>query len=146
MLKTNLGVINVFSDKKIYKYTAIPLVNQGKSFIVDGRYKLIIDIPESIKKFEFQCCLDDTMSRESFIDSGEDLALVSFISGKKIMSIGIEDEMEYINIEYISDGLRVIVPGNSEVKQIIIGVAWKNMINVELEGNYTWFAADPTLF
>jgi len=147
MLSTNLGEINVLLNNRNCKYRLIKLTNKKKNFIVDGRCKIVVDISENLnEEIEIQCNLKTDIINKRLIESGEGLASMSFISGKEIVSIGTEDDLEGIICEYLADGFKINVKKDFSVKEIIFGVSWKKMNDVETEELYTWFASDPTLF
>lgn len=75
------------------------------------------------------------------VETGEDLALVSFYMGDTKLSIGTEGDIPGIQYEYFDNGLQLVT--ELELSEIVFYIASKKMVNAEKEDIYTWFAADP---
>lgn len=148
MLKTELGNIIITVNGQISDYTPIKLVNKGRNFTVDGRYQVIVD---NILVFELEtvidCILNDNKSLDlnGYSESGEGLALISFLYNNIKLSIGVEGDIAGVYYEYMIDRLRVKVTKSASLNSLTFFIAWLNMHNTEQEEIYTWFAADPTL-
>lgn len=149
MLKTELGNIIITINGQILDYTPIKLANKVKSFIVDGRYQVIVDnvlVSESEETI-IDCILKDNETRglSGYAESGENLALISFLYNNIKLSIGVEGDISGVYYEYMNDRLRVKLTKSASLNSITFFIAWLTMINTEQEEIYTWFAADPTL-
>ena len=148
MLKTILGNINVIINGENLDYTPVRLSNIGKNYVVDGRYKIIIN-KNKMSKLEniIECVLDarEKFNLDSGEESGEGLALISFTCENIKLSIGVEGDICGVKYEYMKNGLRIKISKEDLINQLNIFVAWITMENVEQQENYTWFAADPTL-
>lgn len=72
--------------------------------------------------------------------------MLSFYSGDRKVSIGVEDELPGTVCSYKEKGLRVTILPNTQIKEIIFGIAWMTMSDIEEQELYTWFAADPSLY
>ncbi len=148
MLKTPIGIIDVLINGKSNYYKSIELINSVKNFSVDGRYKVIVDIPiNKVHDLVIECKLFEFTgdNAKGYIESGERLALISFYRDNIKLSIGVEDETNNVKCSYIDYGLKVILSKEAHLQQIIFGIAWVSMRDKEVEDIYTWFAADPTL-
>jgi len=147
MLKTSLGTVEVLVNGQKYAYKSTKLKNKGGQFSVDGRYKITVDVPIVCDDIVVECVLIDYMvdAIKGCKESGERLALISFDYGNTMLSIGTEDEIPYTYCDYTDCGLRITVSKQADLRQLIFGVAWVAMQDIEKESNYTWFAADPTL-
>lgn len=149
MLKTPVGIIDILINGKSNYYTFMELGKIERNFSVNGRYKVIVDIPsDDVKDVIVECKLIDFMgdNPKGCIESGEQLALISFYRDNIKLSIGVEDEISNVNCGYIDYGLKVIISQKAHLQQISFGVAWILMKDKEMEDIYTWFAADPTLW
>lgn len=89
-IKTELGNIIITINGQLLDYTSIKLANKGKNFTVDGRYQIMVD-------------------NILVSESGEDLALISFLYNNIKLSIGVEGDIPGVNYEYMNDRLRVKV-------------------------------------
>ena len=148
VLKTNLGEINVLINNETYNYKPLEMNKVERNFKVDGRYKLIVDIPKSrLEDIVVECKLVSSNNKiKQGINSGQQLALISLQDDAKEMSIGVEDEIPNVKYQYIDFGIRVIISKEASLHQLVFGIAWITMKDEEIEYIYTWFAADPTLF
>lgn len=149
MLKTELGNIIITINGQILDYTSIRLANKGKNYTVDGRYQVMVDnilVSESEETI-IDCILDDNkaLALNGYSESGEDLALISFLYNNIKLSIGVEGDIPGVNYEYMDDRLRVKVTKSASLNSLTFFIAWLTMHNAEQEEIYTWFAADPTL-
>lgn len=150
MLETGMGTINIRVNGENFQYTPIKLPNAQKQFLVDGRFKIVVDnlsfftndtIIVECEVINFPC-----VNVKGYIESGERLALVSFYYGNLKLSIGVEDEIPAVHCEYVDCGLKVTISKQACLQQIVFGIAWVSMQDEEKEDIYTWFAADPTLY
>jgi hypothetical protein len=148
MLKTPIGFIDVLINGKSNDYKSMKLVNKEKNFSVDGRHKVIVDLPvNQDQDIVIECKLAEFAGDNAMgcIESGERLALISFYQDNIKLSIGVEDEISNVMCCYIDYGVKVILSKEVHLKQVIFGIAWVSMKDREKEDIYTWFAADPTL-
>lgn len=148
MIKTPIGTIDILINGKSNYYSSIELDNRGKNFFVDGRYKIIVDIPfNNDQDIVIECKLSEFTGDnvKGCIEPGEELALISFYRDNIKLSIGTEDEIKNIECSYIDYGLKVTLSKEIHLQKVIFGIAWVFMRNREIEDIYTWFAADPTL-
>lgn len=148
MLKTELGNIIISINGQIINYAPIKLANKGKSFTVDGRYQIIVDNTliselETIIDCVIDC--DKEVALCGYPESGECLALISFMYSNIKLSIGVEGDIPGVYYEYMNDRLRVRVTKSASINKLNFFIAWLTMHNKEQEEIYTWFAADPTL-
>lgn len=147
MLKTVLGDIIIAINSQNFNLSPIKLSNIGSNYIVDERYKIVVDnIDVARKDMMIDCLLkkNEISNLTSYPEPGENLALISFISDDIKLSIGVEGDIPGVSYEYNSEGLRVKIDKETSIKKIIFFIAWKKLKN-EQEEIYTWFAADPTL-
>ena len=147
-MQTFLGEIAIYINKEIYKYEPILLNAKFRHFTVDGRFKIEIDLASiSERPCTIECKLISDKNLKGGIESGEDLALLSFDDDKKRVSIGTIDELEGTECEYLDNGLQVIVHESCIADKILFGVGWMDLRNRdETDDNHTWFAADPAYF
>lgn len=148
MLQTPIGTIDISINEKSYNYKLVELNNVERNFSVDGRYKVIVDVPpNTAQDIIVECRLTDFIgdNAKGCRESGEQLALISFYNDKIKLSIGVEDEISNVNCSYIDYGLKVNISKEAHLQQIAFGIAWISMKDKETEDIYTWFAADPTL-
>lgn len=148
MLKTDIGNIIIAIDGQILDYAPIKLANKGKNFIVDGRYQVIVEnMLFSEGETIIDCIIDNNkmLDLHGYPESGEGLALISFIHNNTKLSIGIEDDIPGVYYQYMNDRLRVNVTKSASLNTFTFFIAWLTMHNKEQEEIYTWFAADPTL-
>ncbi|WP_367566759.1 hypothetical protein [Lacrimispora sp.] len=123
------------------------LDNVNKRYIVDGRYKIIVDLPKTVDNVSVTCTLNSQPSQKisKIIESGEGLALISFYLKKTKLSIGVEEGRPGTVCEYLDNGINVIISNNADMNNVEFYVAWLTMQDEEDEDIFTWFAADPTL-
>ncbi|MCL2610828.1 MAG: hypothetical protein FWE02_04020 [Defluviitaleaceae bacterium] len=147
-MKTNLGNISIYIDKKEVSYDAIPMPLNWRNFSVDGRFKIEIDISKLISSpHEIECKIISNNLNIGEVESGEDLALISFFKNDDKLSIGTIDELEDIECSYLEDGLKVVIGENHNSEKIIFGVSWINLSNRNPEDDtHTWFSSDPSFF
>lgn len=148
MLKTELGNIIITINGKVLDYTPIKLDNKGRNFTVDGRYQVIANnILVSELETVIECILDNdkAVALNGYAESGEGLALISFLYDNIKLSIGVEGDITGVYYEYMNDRLRVKVKKSASLNSLTFFIAWLTMHNTEQEEIYTWFAADPTL-
>lgn len=149
MLETGMGAIDILVNGKSIQYSPIKLSNTQKQFLVDKRFKIIVDNLSSVDdNIVVKCKIINFIgdNAKGCVESGERLALVSFYRGKLKLSIGVENEIPNVRCEYVDFGLKVTVSKQAFLHQIVFGVAWVSMQDEEKEDIYTWFAADPTLY
>lgn len=146
MLFTDLGEIKVTINDIIQPIKAVKLDNFEKRYRVDGRYKVVVDIPEIIETLSIKCMLISHVPANitKVVESGEHLALLSFYQEKKKLSIGVEDEQFGIQCTYLENGINVVANNHANIQTLVFYVAWLTMQDEEKEDIFTWFAADPT--
>lgn len=146
MLKTELGTIKVLVDGQNCNYHIEELSNTQSNYCVDKRYKLTVPVPTNTSKVVVECALTDFMGDKGRggVESGQQLALISFYRGNIKLSLGTEDEIPHVHSGYTDYGLNVTIDKEADLKQVVFGVAWIAMKDEEKEDIYTWFAADPT--
>ncbi len=148
MIKTDIGNIMVTVDEAVLDYKSIKLANNGKNFKVDGRYQVTVDnIVVCNSETVIDILIDDrkVLDLKGYSESGERLALISFMHNNIKLSIGVEGDLQGVYYEYMNDRLRVKITNTASINTLIFFIAWLKMDNKELEEIYTWFAADPTL-
>lgn len=148
MIKTDIGNIMVTVDEVVLDYKSIKLANNGKNFKVDGRYQVTVDnIVVCNSETVIDILIDDrkVLDLKGYSESGERLALISFMHNNIKLSIGVEGDLQGVYYEYMNDRLRVKITNTASINTLIFFIAWLKMDNKELEEIYTWFAADPTL-
>jgi len=143
MIETPIGRIEILIDGKILDYSKVELVNRHKSFTVDKRYQISVnDMMEST----IDCTLIGRKTEDrAIIESGEDLALISFYEDNLKLSIGAEGDVDGIKYTYLENGIRMEVNKECMKNQLLINVAWLEMTNMEQQDIYCWFAADPSI-
>jgi len=143
MIETPIGRIEILIDGKNLNYSEVELVNRHKSFIVDKRYQISVDdMMESI----IDCTLVGRKTEnQAIVETGEDLALISFYEDNLKLSIGAEGDVEGIKYTYLENGIQMEVNKECMKNQLLIKVAWIEMTNLEQEDIYCWFAADPSI-
>jgi len=151
MLNTPLGEIAIRLNERKIPFHVEKLENTylGQHgtpvFMVDGRYKVTVNIADEKRPLSLTCQFNlESAFQKSGIDSGERLALKTWENGTLMFSIGIEDEIDGINIEYLERGIGVCIGEKAKVDEIVFGIAWKHIEDYEKEYHYTWYAADPT--
>lgn len=148
MLKTLFGNVSILINDQLFHYNPIKLVNEGKNFIVDERYQIIVDKISSSEhetSIDFILESDKALDLNGYSESGEGLAMLSFLYKNKKLSIGVEGDISGVYYVYMHDRLRVIVTKSASVSSLTFFIAWLTMHNIEQEEIYTWFAADPTI-
>ena len=150
MLKTPFGYIEIYINGNKINYNAQELEKQYIDisgyivFAVDGRHKISISLKHLQTPISIECKFgDDINFIESGIESGQRLALKSWYIGSKKMSIGTDDEVDWLDVQYLDRGIQVNVVKSATIDEVIFGIAWIELKNSEIEDVYTWFAADP---
>jgi len=149
MLKTPIGTLDILLNGERSDYIFTKLNTCERNFSVEGRYKVIVNIPISRSQdIAIECKLIDFVgdNAKGNIESGEKLALISFYHDNIKLSVGTEDEIKGVSSSYIDYGLKVIISKTAIIQHIAFGLAWIDMKDREIEDIYTWFAADPTLW
>jgi len=152
MLETLFGEIKILINGSKIDYQSIELDNEEKNFKVDKRYKIVVNIRDFLKNKSNEIIVESILLKnaidnvERCVESGERLAMLSFYSGNKKVSIGVEDELPGILCTYGENGVKVFISSEAQIEQITFGIAWITMNDFETQDLYTWFAADPTLY
>ena len=152
MIETILGEIEItINDKKVdYRYSR--LSNKEKNFEVDGRYKIIIDLEQISGNEDKDNVVAAKLIKTSdnnikeCVESGERLAMLSFYSDNKKVSIGAEDERPGVLCTYDNSSVKVLISPKATIFQVTFGIAWITWRECERQEIYTWFAADPTMY
>lgn len=142
---TDLGEIKILINEKEICYDCVELTNHIKYFKVKKRYKLVCSVPESlIEDIQIKCMitLKENVKVMSGPETGEDLAMISFYWQNSKLSIGTKGDIEGVQYNYLENAMELKMRENP--KQVVFYVAWIDMIDMEKEDIYTWFAADPT--
>lgn len=142
---TELGKVRILINGRERSYNSIELVNHNRYFSVKKRYKLICNIPEQLDKdINIKCILEINKHKqvESGVETGENLALISFWWDENKLSIGTKGDIKGVNYSYFKNAIKMSMQKN--MKQVIFYVAWLKMTDPEREDIYTWFGADPT--
>ena len=141
---TELGEIKILVNGKEVPYKSVELINHSRYFSVEKRFKLICDVPKQTRgNISIKCMIDikKNIKATSCSETGENLALISFYWGKNKLSIGTKGDIEGVKYSYLDDAISLEMQQNP--RQMIFYVAWLEMIDLEKEDIYTWFAADP---
>ncbi len=141
---TDLGKITILINGKEVPYKSIELINHSQYFSVDNRFKVICDIPNHmVEDINIECGVEinKDMLVTSGTETGENLATISFYWDKSKLSIGTKGDVEGVKYSYLDNAIRLSMPKNPG--QVIFYVAWLEMMDVEKEDIYTWFATDP---
>jgi len=153
LLNTPLGEIAIRLNERKIPFNVAKLENTylgqhgAPVFKVEGRYKVSVNITDVKTPLSLTCQVNlESTFQKSGIDSGERLALKTWENGTMMFSIGIEDEIDGINIEYLERGIEVCIGEKAKVEEIVFGIAWKHVEDYEKEYHHTWYAADPTYF
>lgn len=147
MLITDFGEIKITVNGIERQVEANKLDNINKRFVVDGRYKIVVELNNMIDNISVMCTLDSSSSTgiRKIIESGEEVALISFYHENAKLSIGVEEGRLGTICEYLDNGINVTVDNNADIQNIEFYVAWLTMQDEDKEDIFTWFAADPTL-
>jgi hypothetical protein len=146
MIKTPIGFVKITINgvKCSYRYEA--LNNVGKSFAVDGRFSVLLTIPEHrIGFYTIECKIEpyDTLT-QNCQEPGEQLALNSIYQSGFKLSIGTRNSLHGVNCKYIKDGLQLRIAPNAKNQDIKFFIAWLKIDFPDSQDIFTWFAADPT--
>lgn len=145
MIETPLGAVSFYVNDSLAKYSIQDLPKQSKTFKVDARYSVFIEIPAHRDGYSIvDAVLDTDMEVEGYADTGENLALISFKHEKTVLSIGFVGDRPDHEYVYLNDRIQIRFPNNG-APDIMCCVAWLRMKDPYYEDAFTWFAADPTL-
>lgn len=147
MLETFFGEMNIYIDGEKTDYDIIKLPLEEKNFNVDARYQIVIRNIRNDKNTIIDCVINETglQQLDRCIESGEDLALISFYSNNTKLSMGMREENTAICYEYLDNGIRMNISKENILQEILVNIAWITMKNQDIEDIYTWYAADPTI-
>ncbi|WP_132085135.1 hypothetical protein [Harryflintia acetispora] len=143
-MKTDLGEIKILVNNEENNYVIKELEDCCHYFHVKHRLKLTCKIPKQlIENISIKCLIisNDIVKFEPCIETGENLALVSFYRGRTKLSIGTKGDIPGTQYVYLDNGIELILQKNKG--EVYFYVAWLEMKDVEKEDIYTWFAADP---
>lgn len=145
MIKTNIGNVNILINGHNLDCSMYELSNKGSLFNVDGRFRIEVDNIPDKEETVIDCILENQKSEpiNVYAESGEDLALISFMINNMKLSIGVQGDIPGVIYDYLDDRLRIKVTEKASISRFDIFIAWITMDNIEKEEVYTWFAADP---
>lgn len=145
MIKTNIGNVNILINGHNLDCSMYELSNKGNLFNVDGRFRIEVDNIPDKEETVIDCILENQKSEpiNVYAESGEDLALISFMINNMKLSIGVQGDIPGVIYDYLDDRLRIKVTEKASISRFDIFIAWITMDNIEKEEVYTWFAADP---
>jgi hypothetical protein len=150
MLETPFGKIVVTSNGEPIEYETVMLNNivighhNLPVFKVEGRYSIVVDLPRTMNPLSVECQIAFNKPCLKYgINTGERLALKTWEHNELMLSIGTEDEIAGLDVEYLDCGISVLIEKASTVKKVVFSIAWLHISDNETECNYTWFAADP---
>lgn len=151
MLNTPLGEITISLNGCVIPFQAEKLENSHIGqlglpvFAVDGRYKISVPLVRAARPLSLACQFGfESAFRKSGINNGERLALKTWENGSLMLSLGTEDEIPGIDVQYLERGVKVCLTEKAEIAEVRFGVAWVYRADDEQKENDTWFAADPT--
>ena len=145
MIKTNIGNVNILINGHNLDCSMYELSNKGNLFNVDRRFRIEVDNIPDKEETVIDCILENQKSEpiNVYAESGEDLALISFMINNMKLSIGVQGDIPGVIYDYLDDRLRIKVTEKASISRFDIFIAWITMDNIEKEEVYTWFAADP---
>lgn len=143
MLSTIFGDLLISIQNTNIDYQLIPLSTKGPNFHVDERYLVIIKLPMSSTPLDLKCVIvkNNNTQLKAMVETGEDLALVSFLKPPYKMSIGTEGDIKGYKYEYKDNGITIRL-NNSSRNQLHFVISWKRLKNID-DGINTWLASDP---
>lgn len=144
-MNIQIGNILVMVNEKEVNFSVKKLPIISESFSVNERYKITFNIEHFVyNEVNIKCVFQPKEENDllSCIESGENLALISFYLGDTKLSIGTEGDIPQIHYRYLDNGLELKT--NLKIPEIVFYVAWVKMKDKEIEDIYTWFAADPS--
>lgn len=131
MLNTPFGNISMYlnGEEISYKCEKLENIYIGQLglpvFEVDERYKISVNIDGLKVPLSLECQFDTkVIFNDSGINSGERLALKTWENNNLMFSIGTENEIDGIEIEYRNYGIKVGVTENDAVNELVFGIAW----------------------
>ena len=146
MIRTPFGEIQIFINGREEEGTEMcPLPGCKKNFTVDERYQVFLKKIEEGNVIDCILNTENSLSIRSVIESGENLALISFYKDNTKLSIGLVGDRKGIKYEYLENGMRMVILEKQPNCFMPMNIAWLCMKNPELEDIYCWLAADPTL-
>ena len=145
MIITPLGKIKIFVNEIEKTFEVKQLARSRKNFIVDERKQMCLE--NLGEDMVIECVLDveNKIKPTTIIESGENLALISFYSGNIKLCVGVIGDRKGIKYEYLENGIRIKVLENHVDNFMLVNIAWLHMSNPSEEDIYCWFAADPTI-
>jgi hypothetical protein len=141
--ETPFGQIHICVDGIPVEY-ACQEKQPDPRWYVDGRYWIRVPVPADRQCHTIAClveCPSDTVVEQ---DSGEGVEMVCFRHGTRKMEIGILEADDDHGTVYLSNGIAYTVHSETDIRELIFGVAWLCQVNPENE-NHTWFSCDPTI-
>ena len=146
MIKTPFGsiriILNELEEKKLVVH---PLSRNKPNFIVDERYQVYLEDLENGNVIDCILNIESDLNITSVIESGEELALISFYKDNIKLSVGVVGDRKGIKYEYLENGIRMTVFEEQPNSFMPMNIAWLRMDNPEVEDVYCWLAADPTI-
>ena len=148
-LKTPFGNIKILINNRETSFVAKKLgkieyyLDGSVSFEVDERFLLFADVPKT-KKFVIKCIIDGSQYDGTNVSSGEHREMTCFYLNNTKISIGAlsRGEEDFQNIEYLENGLEVRKYSEWNQKDIVFGVAWKLINNMDIDDYHVNEAAE----
>jgi len=140
-LQTFMGTVRIYVDGRVQPFKAVPLPLRSRCFSVDMRWLLRVKAPEN-RPCHIACLLEleQGLKQESFVETGERLALISFVSEGRKLSLSTIGDVPQRKYLYPENGLEVIL--NDEAEEEVYFVAAGKMMLQGEDGIETWLAAD----
>lgn len=139
-----IGKVHVFINQKEIECKIKELPCHSKLFDVNRRFKIEYKLPEQLNSYEIECKFkpDKHAKLIANVETGENLALISFYLDNIKLSIGTKGDIPGVKYTYFDYGMKLNV--ESKLSEIVFFVAWTKITDIEKEDIYTWFAADPS--
>ena len=141
MIITGFGNVRVKIDGKDYLYDQVRLKGKSKKYVVDALYRFVL--PISGREIELFIDGTDSGDIEKDIETGEQLALISFIKDDYKVSLGTEGDITGIEYIYTSRGMILRIREGCLQKTLKVHVACLTDDDHEKRDIYCWLAADP---
>jgi len=145
MLNTPLGNVKVIVNGEEEKLEIHSLLKSKANFTVDSRYQVSLEWIEKGNVIDCILNIENDSYIASGIESGEELALISFYKGNTKLSIGVIGDKKGIKYEYLQNGIRMTVFESQSSSFMPMNIAWLSMSDSELKDIYCWLAADPNI-
>ena len=146
MLNTPFGPVEVLIDGYPAEIDMISVSKDEHWPDVNGAFRLRYVYHADGGTHKLSCLFYGSFE-ENDIESGERLEMRSLYCGKGKLSIGVEGEDfgEYdFTVDYLSNGLEVLIEPFTQEQEFVFGVAWLECCTASNDVQ-TWFMADPTV-